>query len=157
RSAARMRARQKAQHDVSCCSPFDDSTPPAPQVSNRATADDNWRRQKAQHTTHNVGMIVVTIARVLDGVFAASMLAPLKQAKLANEPRIVGQPRQTAREHRQAFEVDAPFGRELRMYSIQTYALVLDRKKLAAFSALGGGFLQFFLRARCKDDGAATD
>src|SRR5262249_21155460 len=39
--------------------------PPAPQVSNRATADDNWRsklvrllecgrRQKAQHTTHNV-------------------------------------------------------------------------------------------------------
>src|SRR5262249_7733391 len=26
--------------DVSCCSPFDDSTPPAPQVGNRATADD---------------------------------------------------------------------------------------------------------------------
>src|SRR5262249_6967393 len=104
-----MRARPKAQSDVSCCSPFDDSTPPAPQVSNRATADDNWRRQKAQHTTHNVGMIVVTIARVLDGVFAASMRAPLKQAKLANEPRIVGQPRQTAREHRQAFEVDGAF------------------------------------------------
>src|SRR5262249_16579778 len=106
--------------DVSCCSPFDDSTPPAPQVSNRATADDNWRsklvrllecgqRQKAQHTTHNVGMIVVTIARVLDGVFAGTMRAPLKQAKLANEPRIVGQPRQTAREHRQAFEVDGAF------------------------------------------------
>src|SRR5262249_20833453 len=104
--------------DVSCCSPFDDSTPPAPQVSNRATAD--WRsklvrllecgrRQKAQHTTHNVGMIVVTIARVLDGVFAGTMRAPLKQAKLANEPRIVGQPRQTAREHRQAFEVDGAF------------------------------------------------
>ena len=51
-------------------------------------------------------MIVVTIARVLDGVLAGTMRAPLKQAKLANEPRIVGQPRQTAREHRQAFEVD---------------------------------------------------
>src|SRR5215471_3820058 len=90
--------------DVSCCSPFDDSTPPAPQMSNRATADDNWRsklvrllecgrRQKAQHTTHNVGMIVVTVARVLDRVLAASMRAPLKQTQLANEPRIVGQPR----------------------------------------------------------------
>src|SRR5262249_14528770 len=54
-------------------------------------------------------MIVVTIARVLDRVLAASMRAPLKQAQLANEPRIVGQPRQTAREHRQAFEVDGAF------------------------------------------------
>jgi hypothetical protein len=54
-------------------------------------------------------MIVVTIARVLDGVLAASMRAPLEQAQLANEPRIVGQPRQTAREHRQAFEVDGAF------------------------------------------------
>src|SRR6516165_9263852 len=106
--------------DVSCCSPFDDSTPPAPQVGNRATADDNrrsklvrllecGRRQKAQHTTHNVGMIVVTVARVLDRVLAASMRAPLEQAQLANEPRIVGQPRQTARDHRQAFEVDGAF------------------------------------------------
>jgi hypothetical protein len=37
-------------------------------------------------------MIVVTIARVLDGVFAGTMRAPLKQTQLANEPRIVGQP-----------------------------------------------------------------
>src|SRR5262249_25517346 len=51
------------------------------------------RRQKAQHTTHNVGIIVVTVARVLDRVLAASMRAPLKQTQLVNEPRIVGQPR----------------------------------------------------------------
>src|SRR5262249_3014906 len=91
----------------------------APQVSNRATADDNWRsklvrllecgrRQKAQHTTHNVGMIVVTIARVLDGVFAGTMRAPLKQTQLANEPRIVGRAHPAAREYWQAFEIE-PF------------------------------------------------
>src|SRR5262249_20853399 len=106
--------------DVSCCSPFDDSTPPAPQVSNRATADDNrrsklvrllecGRRQKAQHTTHNVGMIVVTIARVLDGVFGGTMRAPLKQAKLAHQAVTVAKPSQTAREHRQAMGAEGAF------------------------------------------------
>ena len=103
-AAARLRGRVKRRartcwlsaFDVSCCSPFDDSTPPAPQGGNRTTADDNrrsklvrllecGRRQKAQHTTHNVGIIVVTVARVLDRVLAASMRAPLKEAKLANE------------------------------------------------------------------------
>src|SRR5262245_64488280 len=109
-------------------------------------------------------MIVVTIARVLDGVFAGTMCAPLKQAKLANEPRIVGQPRQTAREHRQAFEVDGAF-RPRTADVLKTElapcasnpvpciivanhaanaipdhaALALHRKKLAAVSALGGG------------------
>ena len=78
------------------CSPFPNSALPAPQRTNRATAEDNrrsklirllecGRRQKAQHTTHDVGMIVVTVARVLDRVLAAAMRAPLKQAKLANE------------------------------------------------------------------------
>src|SRR5262245_23507092 len=37
----------------------------------------------AQHTTHNVGMIVVTIARVLDRVLAASMRAPSEAGGVA--------------------------------------------------------------------------
>src|SRR5215831_4764056 len=37
----------------------------------------------AQHTTHNVGIIVVTVARVLDRVLAASMRAPSEAGGVA--------------------------------------------------------------------------
>src|SRR5262249_16503227 len=103
-----------------CCSPCNSTaTTPIGRRSRASTGDDRRsklvrllecrRRQKAQHTTHNVGMIVVPVARVLDRVLTAPMRAPLKQTQLANEPRIVGQPRQTAREYRQAFEIDRAF------------------------------------------------
>src|SRR5262249_62421875 len=94
-----------------CCGwRFAASPPSAPQVSYRATARDTWRRklvrllecgrrQKAQHTTHIVGEIVMAIARMLDRILAAPMRAPLKQTQLANKARVIGQPREPTREH----------------------------------------------------------
>ena len=98
-------------------------------------------------------MIVVTIARVLDGVLAGTMRAPLKQAKLANEPRIVGQPRQTAREHRQAFEVDGAFrptcGRECQDRSLMVLTLERDDRPFGGHDPPAAVF--FYSRDRTGD------
>ena len=76
--------------------------------SHRRLLESGWR-EKTEHATHNVREVVMTIARMLDRILAASVSAPFEQTKLASEASVIGQPRQTAREHRQAFEVDGAF------------------------------------------------
>jgi hypothetical protein len=51
-------------------------------------------------------MIVVLVTRMHNGIFAGTMRLPLKQTKLAHEPRKVGDARNTAHEQRERFEID---------------------------------------------------
>src|SRR5262249_30780978 len=67
---------------------------------------EGWRREQAEHAAHNVCMVVMTSAAMIDSIPPAPMRAPLKQAKLANKARMIRQPRQAAREYGQAFKID---------------------------------------------------
>src|SRR5262249_61523661 len=56
------------------------------------------RPQKVKHTAHDVGVVVMAVAGMLDRVLAAPMRAPLKQAQLANNPPMIGHAYKSARE-----------------------------------------------------------
>src|SRR4029077_12990284 len=82
----------------------------APRPLPKFEVDVDVAAEQLQHAADSVGMVIVTVATVIDRVFSASVDPALKQAQLSEKLGVVGQPDQASREQRGAFQVNFGLG-----------------------------------------------
>jgi hypothetical protein len=59
--------------------------------------------EQLQNTADGIGVVIMSVAAVVDGVLSASMDPALERAQLSEKLGVVGQPDQASREQRNAF------------------------------------------------------
>jgi hypothetical protein len=67
-------------------------------------------RQLAQHATTTIRVIIMLPTWVIDGILAAAMRLALQQAQLTQQRRMIRQSHQSAREQRDAFQINLALG-----------------------------------------------